>query len=621
MTPDIRTFRKVSPRLRLRWSALSIIGLAVLTIVAGLSSSPFTPFREHFDHPETAELLRVLSQSDQQVREIVRQRAKLLWGTDGESYLQRLGETPYTGYYTSDTTFIQRRTLWRSSLFARDLDFIEVSLHTSDTRFSLRETYAINRQSGAWAVIDSAGFPLFERTLQVTSDSINGEDGMQRFLLTLLSYAGYGSYQVVGSADTIYHGIEVSEFFANDFYYFDAVKTGDTTRVKFTTALINGVEISKWSVSIMPDGLLIDESEQVISYLDIPVREPEALESEEPDPLDSLLADVGDDTEDTARSKASGDTLTRAQKMAAAEEAGEGVRPGAGSAGVAGIRLRDLIGKGAVSPPVNGHVSYEIVRFVPMNVADTLLMDHGPTFIDFVRPVYPPLALAEELESVVTIRALVDSTGEVRKAMAFSDAKHEDEFQRSAKEASAESLFRPGSVRGESVSMWLEYRLTFSLSGVIRHEETPAPDSGVGSGVDSTAESTVDSVSDTLSSSTDSILTDSLLSDTSLIDSSLFDSVLTDSLLADSLSDSTLADTVISDTIPPDTTTPDTSSPDTTTSDTIAPDTAIGDTTTSDTTLSDTTLSDTTLSDTTISDTLTADTTVTPDSSSGDSGK
>ncbi len=533
-----------------------------------LFGSELDPPQDFYYQPDNQVYLKLLDKHERDVTEIVRQRMQKVWGADATPYLQDLVDHPYHGYYQSDSVLSQRRALWRSSLFAKDIDFVEVSISTFDGRFSLRETYAINRNDNRWAVIDSAGFPLFERVLDVTNDKIDTKQGLKDFLLTLLSYAGYGSYDILSHPDTMYHEIDLAKKLDEDYYPYKSVKKGDTTETTFTCCLRGGVEVSRWRIKYFGDGLLIDESEQLVTYEDLPQDEHAAgAGPADTSKIANLLTDV---TSDSGADSSSTDS------------AGRAIAPPRPQSPGGDIRLADLL-QGKVKPSLSsGHVSYEILSVKLLMPTDSIAIEREPEFTRFIEPVYPPEALAKGAEGEVEIMLRVDSTGKAKQVMIRKKSGKNIGFEFSAKNAAQRSEFRPGIAGGKPVDMWLTYKLSFRMAGTRYKNNEPAkPDSAKTDSVktdstkaDATSPDTM--LTDTTKADTtkaDTIKADSTHGDTTSKtppDTTITDTVRTDSAKADSaLTDSTQADTskttndTTTATTPPDSTKPDTSKPDT----------------------------------------------------------
>ncbi len=483
-----------------------------------LLGSQLDPPRQYYYQPENRIYLKLLDAQERDITEIIRQRMQKVWGADATPYLSALTQEPYRGYYQSDSVLSQRRSIWRSSLFAKDLDFIEVAISTFDGRYSLRETYAINRDDKRWVVIDSAGFPLFERILDITEDNIDTEQGRRDFLLTLLSYAGYGSFDILSSPDTMYHEIDLDEKIGEDYYPFKSVTKGDTTETTFTCCLRDGVEVSRWRIKYFGDGLLIDESEQLVTYEDLPSNEDTTTTTTtDTSALAGLLTDVpADSTSDSAKSRPTAPPRPQA--------------PGGD------IRLADLLRMQTQPQLASGNVSYEIVSAKLVNPADSTPIDQMPEFSKFVEPIYPPKALAEQAEGTVEIMLRVDSTGKARQTMIRKRSdKNKLGFEISAKKAGEQSEFRPGFAAGRPADMWFTYRLKFRLTGASAPTKTATTPGAVS---DST-------VPDTSIPKTDTIpKPDSLSDSVSSPDSTVSDSADPESTAPDStVSDSTKKNT------------------------------------------------------------------------------
>ncbi|HSG99883.1 MAG TPA: hypothetical protein VLB27_07535 [candidate division Zixibacteria bacterium] len=485
--------------------------------------SRFDQFREYFYQPRLEEITKTLTRHDSALGEILRQRTALLWGADAALYYPALAQMDYEGLYQKDSTFIQRRAVWRSGLFATDVDFVEVSAYSLDGRVSLREMYALNRTDQRWAVVDSANFPLFERIQTVTDQEMTSRAGLRDFLLTLLSYAGYGSFVTLGTADTVYHGINLTEALGEEYYPYNREDFGDSSRVRFTACLRGGVDVTRWTFLFLGGSVLIEESEQLISVLDLPEEETApAGEAEDTSAIAGLLTDVVPPR----------DSLTGAAAVLARE--GEAPPPAntpdSGAPPVTapgGVRLADLL-TGAADASPQGMVSYEILEFTPVMPVDSGRAVTAPEFVNFIQPEYPIIGLRQGLVDEVELKIRIDTLGKARQALVSKRAEHPDAgFEVNAKRAAIESSFRPGTIDSVKVDMWLTYRLTFRLGGSQTTAPTPAPavdsarsdttklDSLPG---DTTKPDTTQSDS-AVAPATDSLQTHTLTSDTSTSDS------------------------------------------------------------------------------------------------------
>ena len=559
--PDKSIQSQSEPR---RTAQLYLIGFALVAMISLSASLPDgTPLRltpeEYFHQPRYSTALEIIDSQEALVSRIVKERALQIWGENAAKYFENSGLKPYSGLYQSDSVFIQRRAVWVSSLFAKDIDFVEVSLYTTDGVYALRETYAINRNNESWRVIDSAGLPFFERALEITSETIDSDNEFRDFILTTLSYAGYGSYTVLETVDTVYHRIDLSESIGEKFLPFLSKPLGDTIEIQFTGSLNGGVDVTNWIIKYHPEGIVIEEYEQLISYESLPEIEPdEQLKSTDPLEKADLLTDV-ESEEDSAV-----DNSTQALS-------------------VNNIRLADLIKRNS-PPPSTGHATFEILssRLADSSLYDTLSSE--PQFIFFHQPTYPARALKDNIEGEVEIQCLIDTTGRPLKPKLITTSDIEAAFDRSVMAAVFLSEFRPGYVGNTKVETYINYKVKFHLAA--RSPAGPEEEN-----INSTGVST-----DTAEDSTNANSADTSLRDTARADS-----------IADTTSDTANGDTSSSDTTSTDSLLPDTATSDTTAFDTAATDTTILDTTSSDSAKPDSALSDTAQSDTAQSDTTKTD--------------
>ncbi|MCH9031227.1 MAG: energy transducer TonB [candidate division Zixibacteria bacterium] len=565
-----------------RTARLYFIGFTLVVLICLSASLPggtslrLTP-EEYFHQPRYSAAMEIIESQEALVSQIIKERALQIWGENATKYFENSGLKPYSGLYQSDSVFIQRRTVWVSSLFARDIDFMEVSLYTRDGVYALRETYAINRNNKSWRVIDSAGFPFFERSLEITAETIDSDNEFRDFILTTLSYAGYGSYTVLETVDTVYHRIDLSESIGEKFMPFLSKSIGDTIEIQFTGSLNGGVDVTNWIIKYHPEGIVIEEYEQLISYESLPEIEPdEQLRSTDPLEKANLLTDV-ESEEDTA--------LDSSMQAFSKNN----------------IRLADLI-KGNFPPPPAGHTTFEILSSYIADSSSSDTLTSEPQFIFFRQPPYPAKALKDNIEGEVEIQCLIDTTGQPVKPRLITTSDSAAAFDKSALAAVFLSEFRPGYVGETKVETYINYKVKFHLAARFPTESE---------------EKNVDSTG---------VSTDTNSADIGVLDTAKVDSITdttadtTKDTAADTASDTTSTptlDTAIFDTTTIDTTANDSTILDTTSSDTARPDSAISDTTTIDTTANDTAANDTAKTDEPKPDTTTSDSPSTDSAKSG----
>ena len=125
--------------------------------------------------------------------------------------------------------------------------------------------------------------------------------------------------------------------------------------------------------------------------------------------------------------------------------------------------------------PVALWVTYK-VEFTPENspdepttnsmaakeLADRVKVGRQPEAIRMVEPVYPEAEEKAGKKGTVWVRALVSSTGKVAKAEVAKSSGIEA-FDKAAIEAAYKCTYKPAVQEGEKVSVWITYKVHFSL--------------------------------------------------------------------------------------------------------------------------------------------------------------
>ncbi len=90
-------------------------------------------------------------------------------------------------------------------------------------------------------------------------------------------------------------------------------------------------------------------------------------------------------------------------------------------------------------------------------------VDVRPVTIQQVEPVYPPEAIAKQLEDVVVLRLLVTATGQVADVQVLRKSQKDPAFDGAAVAAARQWLFRPATRRGQPVACWFNAGVSFKL--------------------------------------------------------------------------------------------------------------------------------------------------------------
>jgi TonB family protein len=132
---------------------------------------------------------------------------------------------------------------------------------------------------------------------------------------------------------------------------------------------------------------------------------------------------------------------------------------------------------------IESHRSTEaLVDFVSGNVQLQLSKDSGsktipciittdsgtvfepPVMIQEEAPEYSVFAMSRGMEGAVLLRVLVGNAGEVREAQVYKTSNHKL-LDKAAVAAAYRCRFKPGVMNGKPTSCWIQYPVTFSLSG------------------------------------------------------------------------------------------------------------------------------------------------------------
>jgi hypothetical protein len=86
-----------------------------------------------------------------------------------------------------------------------------------------------------------------------------------------------------------------------------------------------------------------------------------------------------------------------------------------------------------------------------------------PVMIREVKPIYPQKALDSGVTTIVTVKALVDTLGNVKKALAAKCTRPGFGFEEAAVAAALSCRFVPASEKGHKVAVWVAYDMRFAL--------------------------------------------------------------------------------------------------------------------------------------------------------------
>jgi TonB family protein len=89
-------------------------------------------------------------------------------------------------------------------------------------------------------------------------------------------------------------------------------------------------------------------------------------------------------------------------------------------------------------------------------------VDEVPVALKLAQAVYPDSLKKADVEGVVWVKSLVDTTGMVRDVVIWKSSGHK-EFDDVAKAAALKSLFKPAMQDGKPVAVWIAYKIEFEI--------------------------------------------------------------------------------------------------------------------------------------------------------------
>lgn len=112
-------------------------------------------------------------------------------------------------------------------------------------------------------------------------------------------------------------------------------------------------------------------------------------------------------------------------------------------------------------PPVI--MEHSIMRILTGIPPDTVVIpyDHAPKMISQGPAEYPRMAKAGRFTGAVTVKAFVDSTGTVRKAVAVKCNRPGMGFEEAAVISAYKSTFEPATYKDKPVGVWFTYEVKF----------------------------------------------------------------------------------------------------------------------------------------------------------------
>jgi len=87
----------------------------------------------------------------------------------------------------------------------------------------------------------------------------------------------------------------------------------------------------------------------------------------------------------------------------------------------------------------------------------------APVQVDLVQPVYPDNALNSGRTGKVWVKALIDTTGDVLDVVVVPDSVKNVEFEMSAINAAYKTTWKPATLDGRPVMVWVTYKVEFKL--------------------------------------------------------------------------------------------------------------------------------------------------------------
>jgi len=118
-------------------------------------------------------------------------------------------------------------------------------------------------------------------------------------------------------------------------------------------------------------------------------------------------------------------------------------------------------GNPALEGPWDGAQNGLAIEYFP-DIDSFVPVEKMPEAIDLVQPEYPRLAKLAGIEGEVVIKALIDSLGTVRNAVAYRSS-GTDALDDAAVVAAYKSTFSPGIQSNRPISVWVTYKVEFKL--------------------------------------------------------------------------------------------------------------------------------------------------------------
>jgi TonB family protein len=100
-------------------------------------------------------------------------------------------------------------------------------------------------------------------------------------------------------------------------------------------------------------------------------------------------------------------------------------------------------------------------------------VDSMPEMISQVAPIYPIEEKSKGNEAEVWVRVLVGRSGSVLKATVMKPETGTESFQKAALDAAMQNKFKPATVKGKPVAIWVTYKVNFVLSDKATTPKSP----------------------------------------------------------------------------------------------------------------------------------------------------
>jgi TonB family protein len=94
---------------------------------------------------------------------------------------------------------------------------------------------------------------------------------------------------------------------------------------------------------------------------------------------------------------------------------------------------------------------------------DFVIVDKQPVLKYAPEPVYPEEAIKEKIEGSVWVQVLVDSHGDVVKAVIARGSEKNAGFEESALENARQRKYEPAEKDGKPVAVWIAYKVAYKL--------------------------------------------------------------------------------------------------------------------------------------------------------------